>query len=286
VKDERRIADRFRDFVTKRGEYIEDHLSNGWELEKLFYRDFYSTDVDNLKYREEDPETRKLKADYDKMVEMMMADLLKEGRRSRKMAPVIFNEWVNCEINGGAESAGKKGIGRLYLNLKPEQVPGFFDEMAKKIEKSGARVLMQMPATGGAQVFNRFDKMSIQFGAGDEKEILETIGDLDESMFEPQIPRFSAAVKNSEGRFVKGIGFGEDPVFKGQSFGIVRSRILADVYNRAKSFGKMADDPEFDFNGAFKKVSGEYGVDLENPAFNKPKSEGEETFPEMRMRTS
>ncbi|MGQ9702913.1 MAG: T3SS effector HopA1 family protein [bacterium] len=269
---------KFREFVQKHQSEIEKALEQG-NLKNFFYQKFYSTDIDNSKYR-----TDNLKAllkvlllaiKYRGQVKNARKELLQEG-----IVPNDNNYWLFVNTNGGYYY--QSGLGRFYFNLKPEHVAKIFSETARAFQRAGLHSQMKIPMVGNVMVFNRLDKMVIYFDAEEEQKALQIIEDIysnnSEAFDETGIPRFTAEVKNQRGEKMAGIGFGEEPLFENESFGSIRAEILAEVYFVARNSHHSISDLE----AAFVKACLNYQIDPKNPAFNL--SNGPEKFPELRRR--
>lgn len=282
---DRAIAE-FRGYIRKHQAEIERGLENGsLSLTDLFY-DFYNTNIDNPKYRENDPEVQQLIREYSKQREKIEEDLRKETQRGRGLSIGydLGNYWLYVNTNGGLRD--RNAIGRFYLNLRPENICSFFYKAAERFRDSGLHVQMKIPRMVDANIFNRLDKMVIYFSTEEEQGVLQVIENLYRShrnaFDETGIPRFTAEIRNQQGEKMAGIGFGEEPALRGKSFGEIRAYILAQIYNEAKQSGLSILDPRFDFEAAFRRACLSYQVDPRNPAFNL--RTGLEKFPELRRR--
>lgn len=280
---ERAIAE-FQAYVKKHQPEIERELQQGRDLGELFYHDFYNKNIDELKYREGDLVVQQLKKEYAESVKAVQEKLLQEGESGRDLVPMDNGYWLYCNVNGGFRN--KEGLGRFYLNLKPEHVGRFFAEANEQFLDAGLHSQMKIPLFGDADTFNRLDKMVIYFDAEEEQktfQILENLYHSNREVFdETGTPRFTADVKNSRSVSMAGIGFAEEPPFRNESFGTIRARILAEVYLDAKYSYFSISDPQFDFESSFHRACTKYEVDPMNPAFNL--SRGPAKFMELRRR--
>jgi transcriptional regulator NrdR family protein len=281
---ERAIAE-FKEYVKKHQLEIERKLQQGWDLEKIFYRDFYNSNIDQPKYRKDDPTVQRLLREYSAQINKVIVDLLLEAQLGSGLKGWHQSEyWFVLVTNGGYKE--KTALGRFYLNLKPEYVGKVFSQAAMAFRDAGLHSAMKIPTFGDTMTFNRFDKMIIYFDAEEEKEALQVLENLYQKnleAFDEGIPRFTAEVKNQRGEKMIGIGFGQEPLLENESLGTVRAKILAEVYLDAQYSGHYVFDPDFDFEESFRRACLKYQVDPQNPAFNLG---GSEKFPELirRMR--
>jgi hypothetical protein len=278
---ERAIAE-FREYVKKHQLEIERDLQRGRDLDEIFYHDFYSSNIDQLKYREDDPEVQRLAREYSAQINAVKTNLLREVQRQPGLKLIDRGYWLYCNINGGFRN--QTALGRFYLNLKPEYVGKVFLQAAKAFRDAGLHSQMKIPTFGDTMTFNRLDKMVIYFDAEEEQKALQVLENLYRSnpeAFDEGIPHFTAEVKDQRGEKMVGIGFGQEPVWGNESFGGIRAKILADVYLDAKYSGRSVFDQNFDFEESFRRACLKYQVDPQNPAFNLG---GPEKFPELYRR--
>ncbi len=283
---ERTIAE-FRKYVERHRDEIEQELSEGISLSDIFYHEFYSTDIDRIKYAFEDPAVKKLQQEYTASVNAVGKELQRFSESGAALALHDSGYWLFCNVNGSFPRGAS--LGRLYFNLKPEFVPRFFAEAAKALQKNGVRCQMKIPAWGDVIAFNRFDKMVLYFDAQQEREVLRTLDTLyrrNAEAFEEEVPRFTVAVRDENGERMAGVGFGEDPPFRKASFGDIRAHILAEVYREAKKLSLSVSDPRFDFESSFRRACRQYHVDPQNPAFNLPRNPGKFSEIKQRMRVA
>jgi transcriptional regulator NrdR family protein len=279
---ERAIVE-FKEYVKKHQLEIERKLQQGWDLEKIFYRDFYNRNIDRPKYRKDDPTVQRLLREYSAQINKVIVDLLREAQLGSGLKGWHQGEyWFVFVTNGGYQK--KTALGRFYLNLKPEYVGKVFSQAVMAFRDAGLHSAMKIPTFGNTMTLNRFDKMVIYFDAEEEEKALQVLENLHQKnpeAFDEGIPRFTAEVKNQRGEKMVGIGFGQEPVLENESFGTVRAKILAEVYLDAKYSGHYVFDPDFDFEESFRRACLKYQVDPQNPAFNLG---GSEKFPELMRR--
>jgi hypothetical protein len=288
---ELRIIIEFINFVKQHRQDIERELAFVNNLSDFIYYKFYSANIGEIRYRIDDPAVQELIEDYNNQINDVREKLkevnLKEDLNKKGLSINIIEKgyWFYVKINGGLPK--KAVIGRFYLNLKPEYLIQFFYNAVITFTNEGLHCEMKIPREGRVDDFNRFDKMVIYFHADEEQKVLKVLEKLYEEnpeAFNTDISPFTAEVKNSQGEIMSGIGFGEEPLILNTSFGIIRSQILAEVYNEAKKAGLSIDDPRFDFESAFRKACLRYKVDPQNPAFNL--RQDSKIFSEIRKRTT
>lgn len=280
---ERDIA-AFREYVKKHQPEIERELQQGRDLYELFYDDFYNNNIDNPKYKEGDPAVQRLAREYSVQINAARENLLREAQRGRGLTPKDNGYWLYCNTNGGFRN--QAALGRFYFNLKLEHVGRVFSKTAEAFRGAGLHSQMKIPMAGDARKFNRLDKMVVYFDAEEEQKVLQVLENLyrsnPEAFDETGTPRFTAEVKNQRGEKMAGIGFAEEPPFRNESFGSIRAKVLADVYIEARNSRRSINDPNFDFESAFRRVCLKYQVDPQNPAFNLQR--GQEKFSELKRR--
>jgi hypothetical protein len=281
----------FRNYIKRHHNEIEKALKDGLKLDDIFYRNFYNTNIDNPKYKANDPQVQRLINEYPDQIDSTKAILHFESQKNGglKIWTDQYGYWLYCNINGGYRINKSTDYGRFYFNLRPEYVGRVFTATAKAFRNAGLHSQMKILLNGSLRGFNRFDKMVIYFTAEEEEKILKVIENIyqshEEAFDDSGIPRFTAAVRDQRGRKMVGIGFGEEPAFTNyshHSFGSIRSRILADVYMDAKQSRWSIKEPNPDFDLSFYKACLRYYVDPQNPTFNLQGST--EKFSELRRR--
>ncbi len=282
--EKKRVIAEFRKYVKKHKLEIERELQRGRDLDDIFYHDFYNNNIDKLKYRQDDPRVQKLEQEYSATVNSVKEKLLQEARKNRGLMPIDNGYWLYCNVNGGFRN--QKALGRFYFNLKPEYVGNFFAQTAEAFKNKDLHSQMKIPLQGDADTFNRLDKMVVYFDADEEQKVLQVLESLyhanPEVFDETGTPRFTAKVKDQEGKNMVGIGFAEEPPFRNESFGTIRAKILAEVYRDAKYSRLSVSDSHFDFESSFRKACMKFQVNPQNPAFNL--SRGAEKFTELKRR--
>jgi len=195
----------------------------------------------------------------------------------------IDNGWVYFKLNGGANPNGKRG--RLYLNIRAEQLAKFYENALPVLQKSKLRVDAKIAQTANPEDVNRYDEMVIYFNGEDEAAMVSAMEQLyaqNAQIFLDGSPKFTVSLKDGRGKAMTGVAFGEEPRPDqgGKSFGDIRSKILAEIYSAAKKGNYPVSDQraQRDFQVACQK----FGVDGISPAFNS----GQESFRLIKNRNS
>jgi len=281
----------FLQFLEKNKQDIEERVVAGESLEDILYEEFYNCDKNNLRYADGDPETERIKKDYQvaflKTEEEIKTQIEEMGDyTSLRIKKNQNSYWFQVQTNGGLD-VKEDTIGRLYFNCEAKRTPDFFKKLSDACVKAGVRAEIKMPHREDAQVLNRFDKMLVYFDASDEIKSLEIVEELhkqnSEIFGDENTPRFSRKVRDKQGRIMRGIGFGEEPIIYNESFGNIRVKILAELVSEAQKDDYSIFNPKFNIGKAFQKLCEKHGVDHRNPAFNNIRKNGKD-FVETRKR--
>lgn len=279
----------FEDFVAKHPDIIARELKQGKDLAGIFYDNFYTEDVDNRLYKQGDPAYEAMRKTYQQEAKKVVDRfLILSQKYQHDTVPAISpgqksieNGWVYFKLNGGANPSAKRG--RLYLNIKPEQLVKFYENALPTLQKSNLRVDAKIAQTANPEDVNRYDKMVIYFNEEDETAMASAIEQLytqNSQIFVDGSPKCATALMDRGEKSMTGVSFGEEPGPDqgGKSFGDIRSKILAEVYSATKKENYQVSDQraQRDFQIACQK----FGVDSNNPAFNA----GQESFKLMRRR--
>ena len=277
----------FEDFVAKHPDIIARELKQGKNLAGIFYDNFYTEDVDNRLYKQGDPAYEAMRKTYQQEAKRVVDRFLALSQKYQHDAvPAISpgqksieNGWVYFKLNGGANPGAKRG--RLYLNIRLEQLVKFYENALPTLQKSNLRVDAKIAQTANLEDVNRYDKMVIYFNEEDEAAMASAMEQLytqNSQIFVDGSPQCTTSLTDSRGKTMTGVNFGEEPRSDqgGKSFGAIRSEILAEVYSAAKKGNYQVSDQraQRDFQMACQK----FGVDANNPAFNT----GQESFKLMR----
>lgn len=287
---ENRDLGNFQNYATKHGEEIEKLLNNGEKLDEIFYQNFYNCDIDKPEYGENMPGFQEVKENYNQGIRNLCKDFTENKKDlSKNIKFWEKNRWLGANTNGGP---GAKEKGRFYFNLEPLVLADFFKQSVEEFSSKNLRIQIKIPSKASAYDFNRFDKIVIYFNEKEEKSIMESVEKLywdNASSFKNEVPYFTLKIKDEEGNVMEGISFGQEPDIKDESFGSVRSKILAEVYSEAKRQKLSINNTEFNINKSFQEACEKYRVDPKQPAFNLLYKKlgilkSEEKFPEIRKR--
>ena len=287
---ENRDLKNFQDFVIKNQEEIEELLNKGKALDDIFYKDFYNCDIDKPKYEENMPKFQEMKENYNRKRENLYKDFTENKKNFPKNIKVWERHtWFGANINDGPY---RQEMGRLYFNLEPPVLIDFFRQSVEEFSSKNLYIQIKIPSKANAAEFNRFDKVTLSFNEKEEKSVLELVKKLywdNATSFKNEVPHFTLKIEDDEGNIMDGVSFGQEPDIKNESFGTVRSKILAEVYSDAKNQKLSIDNPEFNINESFRKACEKYKVNSEHPAFNLPRKrlgilKSKEKFSEIRKR--
>ena len=186
--------------------------------------------------------------------------IVRKNQLSEGMEIEEDNKWVYFILNGGYTSGDS--LGKLYFNLKPEEIVNFLNLVLEKFRKERLPVQIKIPREGERFTFNRKDKVVLYFDPDKAKEVLEAVEGLcDPKKFNDGVPLFTAEVKNKKGEVMKGVGFGEERITSNESFGEIRARILTYLNYVMQKQGQVSND----FGGLFTEACKLFGVDPKNP---------------------
>lgn len=266
------IFEDFRSYVMRHPEELAAAEAEGSiALQDYIYQSFYNKHGDDLKYKPEDPATTQLVATYNSapVLRALQNEVL-DTSGPAKFLPFSRGEgWVYADTNGGV---AKQERGRLYLNLKPQEVLRCYPQLVHALAEAGLKTQIKMPEKMTADMANRSDKVVIYFNASEEAQVLELLEkiypDFESAFDDTATPRFTCPVKDSRGQDFKGITFGQSSDFIRASFGDLRARILAEVQLAAGKQGLTVNDPRFAFNEAWHQACLRAMVDPDDPAFD------------------
>jgi hypothetical protein len=268
---------------------------NDQGLENFIYHTFYSGDGQG-KYKSGTPQFETLKTQSVAAFSESFLRLHKEAGAIDADRPRLKMNgngyWTYAEVGNGL--SGFRGpIGRIYLNIAPQELPSFFEEFVKQARDRNVNVETKIPAifSGDQRLeekFNRRDKMLVYFAQENDSAVMEIIDGLyvkNKHAFVDDTPRFTTPVNDEKGMKMPGVAFGEEPINHRSSFGEIRSLILAKVWEDARTRGLSVSDPEFDFKSSLDVWSERYGVDSNEFSFNARTSK-QFAFKSLRKRIS
>ena len=235
---------------------------------KYIYSMFYSkNDPEKVNYSSED--TVKFEQ-YNQALENMLN--LIESNKDKDILIENQGGWnhalVNADKNFFKDDSNK--IGRLYLNINPEIMPGLFHQLVTEGINNQLKFYIKLPNKANEENFNRADKIIMYFRPEESQKILDLVSKIynqREVVFQDQLPKFVQPIKISENKMMKGVGFGQEPHQRNNrkfSFGEIRSTVLVylykDILNNNIDKDKLLNK--------FKKGCEKFSIDPDNPAFN------------------
>ncbi|MEI6650397.1 MAG: T3SS effector HopA1 family protein [Candidatus Moraniibacteriota bacterium] len=246
----------------------------GIELENYIYNHFYSNDQEKA-HTKDGADIEKNIEKYNAEIEKMITESLDAWGRGEKPIISVMPQgyWTFCFVGEGSKI--NENIGRLYINIKPEEIANFFWEAANLFSAEKLDVQMKIPSKidqeDAEKVLNRRDKMVIYFEPKDEGGILTVLDRLHKKYrdaFLKNGPRFSAALRDFDGKIMDGIGFAEEPQFGNESFGGRMSRSLGEIFTAQKLSMSQGIVKNFNAQQMFRRICEKNGIDYTYPAFN------------------
>lgn len=260
---------------------INERIHSTPGLLEYLYREFITIGYDNSNQESQKKNligkqliqrlAQKLSENYKNKKYQKLLKTTSEKFKKMELEVLFDNSWFYCNINGGP-SLNKK-LGRFYLNLKsdPEIIINFFERAIKSFQTSGLHVQIKIPRHGSDYNLKRRDKMVIYFNEDETLgviNILKSLYNNNEMLFNAERLYFTAPIKDSSGKEMRGIGFGEEPSSGKESFSEVRTKILVRIIQRYISIKKINLITPKELYQYFVRACKEFGVDPENPAFN------------------
>lgn len=259
---------------------ISQEYASGRSLQDIFYDRFYSKDASQKQFEAGSYQARAIKERYAKLLEKNVREA-EASVKGKNIIQIPDTYWQYYYVGGGV---GKSKMGRIYLNLHPLDTPFVFRRALELFTNNGLSIETKVPLHMHDSALNRADKMVIYFKDEQDAQVMQVLEQLyraNSNTFQDSIPRFTAQLRDSAGSSLPGLGFGEEPLSK-ESFGEVRSAILAEVTQIAGQRRLKIDDPRFPFEQLFISACQKRGVDPDSPAFNA--SSGQ--FREIRRRVT
>ena len=162
-------------------------------------------------------------------------------------------------------------LGRLYINLKNENLISSFYQIATKLAKNGTQFQMKFPKKMDSGDHDRSDKTVLYFNNESADEVMRILTDYVEEnpdKMNTNTPRFTKKLTNAEGEILPGIAFAENPAGRRGSFNDQIAEVLADTYMSSNKNGKIdINDENFYLN--FSKFCDERGIDISHMYKNK-----------------
>jgi len=259
-KPSRDVED-FRLFVLERGKEIEVARKEGKDVSSMIYAAFYNRNDESYK-----SVLGISPRDYYDSINFLASSLDRRGIEF-KHGDENFG-WFASKTNGGFNP--NEDTYRVYFNVKPKDMTYVFEQLAAYCESWGVRVDMKIPEIGNEQTLSRMDRMVMYYNSSEAEvinKILLNIHKYNHDKFETNgIPRFTKKIIGMDG-----ISVGQEPSGSKESFGQLRCKILAKVYEeymRSVEMGMPFNSDNFQYN--FRHWCIEYGVNPDEPAFNLP----------------
>lgn len=261
----------FAKFTDRYKAWIENTLENtdgGIRLLRdAIYGSFYSSSESSTKIK---PVSERAKARYAENIERNRRSL-DDGRQVNHIS-AGNGFWSYYRVNGGPNFRPGSPIGRLYLNLDMTACPDIQAQIVETCRSGNIPIDIKSPAEMIDRSAARLDKMVVYFNEAvfeDVKSIVEQIYNQNKRDFLNGTPRFAAEVLDAKGNPIRGVAFGEEPVIANESFGGVRSAILADLCLYLHESGKKLDFSNSETVRCFKELCDEKGIDYRNLSRNK-----------------
>jgi hypothetical protein len=154
-------------------------------------------------------------------------------------------------------------MGRFYLNILPEHTPFVAQLLIEKLRVSPHAFDIKFPRTYEESA-NRSDNIVLYHNDTETDlliNIIENIKTQYPDIFRSETPKFTKSV-------FTGVGFGQQPKDRNESFGTLRCKMLANVINTARSQSLDIMDNAFDLAAAYTESCKAFGINAENPSFN------------------
>ncbi len=250
---------------------------HGEDLENQIYGLFYAEDMDAslaYDYREDDPDTQRLLRDMARVGYDTFTYLdAQKKERGLDIRPSVSEDeaWLYCDVGEPVDRSNE--IGRFYVNVAPEVVHQYYKVLLAEVYRAGIDARIKIPYKAEVSDLRRYDKLVMyvnELSEEDETALLEIFEQLtatyDEHLEEGK-PRMTMPVADAKGGTIKGVAFGQEPG-GGESFGGVRSKVLADVYTEARQRGVSVGDAQFDRDASYAEACARENVDPRTPALN------------------
>ncbi len=173
-----------------------------------------------------------------------------------------------CHGNGGLEVFdGNHSLGRIYLNLEPTEALEGFQFIAEQLQRTQTPFQVKVFYMSDSFDLNRTDKCVVYFSDANEVLVLNAIEKLPLKYLDfTGIPKFASPLKDSNGKIIRGVSFGQEPYSEKTSFNIIRSNLLTDLY---LSFPNgFSEIQEHEIWQKFEELCAKYQIDPNWPAFN------------------
>jgi hypothetical protein len=285
-EEAKECLEKFANFSKENGDKIKEEMAKGKSLANVFYNLFYNNNRKNPEFVGGEEKFKKSRINFYKSKLKAREEILKkENTTDLRVITESEDYWLAVNLNGGL-NLKNEALGRIYFNLNPDRLHYFFKKAIDKFLERGIAAQMKILNQEEVEDFNRSDKMLIYFSSWQEAAVIRAIEDLhreEKSVcdFSFDHPKFTVPVRDYEGTWISGISFGEEPIDHENSFGILRMKILEEIYHKAELQNLKVYNPKFNLKRAYAEACIKYGVDPENSAFNEKGGK----FSLMRKRT-
>ena len=261
----------FKQFVISHRNEIEELREHGETYEDIFYERFY-TENDQSPYRGASREKIGVTLEQYNKEEKRAEQWLQSHEQEGVLEKRPNKDWLYYRVNGGPFVGNEEGkLTRLYLNIQIPLVPNLFQHLIHRGVEKGLRFDTKIIQAMNESEINRPEQIVVYYPTSEEQAFLKFIGDYYEEFgkfFIDGIPKFAAPIEQYRSReTMRGVGAGDEPVADG-SFGMVRSRILGELYEEAERRGMSVASERFPLAAIFRKRCEYYRIDPDEPAFN------------------
>ncbi len=261
---------RFKKFLTVKKDEIQKRHDEGQSYADIFYDLFYSENFENDGTSADPRMLEEMVRVYNEEAEKTDKLLTEHTQFDETFVGRVNPGWIQFGINDGVDRK-KEALSRFYMNLRPELAPALLRGLFELGISEGFRFEAKIAKETDSNEIKRYEQMVMYYPTIEHDKIIEFIARFHDQYaryFKDDIPEFASRVGHFEtGQVLSGIGFAEDPK-SGKSFGMVRTEILAELYEESLHEGINAADPRFRLGTRFRAKCREFGVDPKEPAFN------------------
>jgi hypothetical protein len=257
-------------------EFLKFYESNKSEIDQLpanlletyLYSAFYNSSnqpSENLSVEELQNQSEKYSAQTNNMEDRYSTNT----DNNRPLTPGVVNNfeqqqlgWSYYHLQSFALLDSER-VGRFYLNILPEHAPFVAELLIEKLRVSPHAFDIKFSRTY-EEAANRSDNIVLYHNDTETDlliNIIENIKQLYPNIFRSDTPKFTKKVST-------GVGFGQQPADRNESFGTLRCKMLANLINTARNQSLNIVDHRFDLALAYTQSCTAFGIDPQNPSFN------------------
>lgn len=266
----------FKNFIQTHKQQLKQLLNNHdiEHLTEFIYSQFYSAYIP-------DPEltTEQITTTLTSYTSILQETLhLSLNEIKSQQLPIKLQDqggWLFSQIEDGYND--DTPLNRLYLNSDLLSTPSLFRTLNENLVNNHISCALKIPLQAEPSDIYRSDKMVIYANEEHIDQIYEIVQDIynnNPSIFLDKTPAFTNTIHNNkDSKQLSGVGIAEEPCNnQGQSFGGLRSQMLAELTHRAYEHNPslLFDDPSFPLEKTFAEICKKYHVDPDNPASNLP----------------